>query len=76
MQTKNNFRLAHSNLYLTYNLSCSLTPYAYLHKSVSKNVNCANAVTVAYSDSAHALVQNQLLLHKQHIREKLSVDKI
>ena len=70
MQIKNNFRLAHSNLYLTYNLSSSLTPYAYLHKSVSKNVNCANAETVAYSDNAVALVQNQMLLHKQYKLEK------
>ena len=60
----------HSNLYLTYNLSSSLTAHAYLHKSVSKNVNCTNAVTVAYSDNAHALVQTQMLLHKQHILEK------
>ena len=70
MQIKNNFRLAHSKLYLSYNLSCSLTPYAYLHKSVCKNVNATNAETVAYSDSAHALVQNQLLLHKLYKLEK------
>ena len=70
MQTKNNFRLAHSKLYLTYNLTSSLTAHAYLHKSASKSVNCTNAVAVAYSDNAHALVQQQMLLHAQAVAEK------
>lgn len=69
MQIQHNFKLAHSNLYLTYNLSNSLCAVAYLHKSYTKNVTCTNAVAVAYSDNAHALVQQQMLLHAQAVAD-------
>ena len=71
MQIVNNFKLAHSKLYLTYNLTSSLTAHAYLHKSYTENVTCTNAVAVAYSDNAHTLVQQQMLLHAQAVAEKL-----
>ena len=70
MQTVNNFKLAHNNLFLTCNLSDSLCAVAYLHTSYSKNVTCTNAVAVAYSDNAHTLVQQQMLLHAQAEAEK------
>ena len=71
MQIVNNFKLAHNNLFLTHNLSDSLCAVAYLHKSYTKNVTCTNAVAVAYSDNAHTLVQQQMLLHAQAVAEKL-----
>jgi hypothetical protein len=70
MQIRSNFKLAHSNLFLTYNLSSSLCAVAYLHKSYNKNVTCTNAVQVAYSDDAQALVQQQMLLHAEAVAEK------
>lgn len=63
MQIRNNIKLAHSNLFLTYNLSSSLCAVAYVHKRYAKNISIANAknvVAVAYADNAHTLVQQQL----------------
>jgi len=69
MQIRSNIKLAHNNLFLTYNLSNSLCAVAYLHKSYNKNVTCTNAVRVAYSDDAHTLVQQQMLLHAEAVAE-------
>jgi hypothetical protein len=63
MQVRNNVKLAHSNFYLTYNLSSSLCAVAYIHKKYANNVSVASAknlVAVAYADNAHTLVQQQL----------------
>ena len=63
MQIRNNVKLAHSNFYLTYNLSSSLCAVAYIHKVYANNVSVASAknlVAVAYADNAHTLVQQQL----------------
>jgi len=67
MQIRSNFKLAHNNLFLTYNLSSSLCAVAYLHKSYNNNVTCTNSVAVAYSDDAHTLVQQQMLLHAEAV---------
>ena len=72
MQVQHNVKLAHSNFYLTYNLSNSLCAVAYVHKNYAKNVNVSSRglVAVAYSDNAHALVKQQLQASAMHKLEQ------
>lgn len=72
MQVQHNVKLAHSNFYLTYNLSDSLCAVAYIHKRYAKHVTVSSRglVAVAYSDNAHALVKQQLQASAMHKLEQ------
>ena len=72
MQVQHNVKLAHSNFYLTYNLSSSLCAVAYIHKKYAKHVSLSSRgiVAVAYSDNAHALVKQQLQASAMHKLEQ------